>query len=270
MKIATVLLRWYKSFNVNYMGYPEDRNADVVQRPWNKLGTSQFASDEYHFIEISLEKDITTIVGGNESGKSHLLSAISKVLTGKGIADGFSDDGSPFSRTDLCHYTAQRSINAIDWPNIGVVFNHLTLDEIEKITQSAGTTIPSSKNSTIDRFAVVLAPDGKDIQAYLYFDGSQSISLDAEKLSAVRSCLPRVEFIHSNLAIEDQFCINALIKAYKNEDTTTETMYGFAAANEMMSFLDGIKFPTPQSPNIFHKINTNSFLLISQQLSLKN
>ena len=31
---------------------------------------------DYPFIEISLEDDITTIVGGNESGKSHLLSAI--------------------------------------------------------------------------------------------------------------------------------------------------------------------------------------------------
>ena len=200
MKIASVLLRWYKSFNVNYMGYPDDRNTDVVARPWNKLGTSQSESDEYHFIEISLEKDITTIVGGNESGKSHLLSAISKVLTGKGITDGFSPDGSPFSRTDLCHYTVQRSVNAIDWPNIGLVFSDINQDEIAKIASAAKTTIPSTASNN-ERFAIVLAPDGKETEALLYFGKDQPVPLNDEKLEAVRACLPRVEFIHSNLAI---------------------------------------------------------------------
>ena len=37
MKVASVLLRWYKSFNVNYMNYP-DRRSGVAHRPWNRLG----------------------------------------------------------------------------------------------------------------------------------------------------------------------------------------------------------------------------------------
>lgn len=32
MKVAKILLRWYKSFNLNYMGYP-DRRAGVASRP---------------------------------------------------------------------------------------------------------------------------------------------------------------------------------------------------------------------------------------------
>jgi hypothetical protein len=86
MRVAKVLLRWYKSFNVNYMGY-SDRRAGVSARPWNLL--SRPTGDETHFpfIEIPLEDDITTVVGANESGKSHLLSAISKVITGEGIPD---------------------------------------------------------------------------------------------------------------------------------------------------------------------------------------
>ena len=44
MKIASVLLRWYKSFNVNYMNYP-DRRSGVAHRPWNRLVHSS-ADDE--------------------------------------------------------------------------------------------------------------------------------------------------------------------------------------------------------------------------------
>lgn len=83
MKITKVLLRWYKSFNVNYLGY-EDRRDGVILRPWNScIGCEQDQNSvEYPFIEIDLEEDITTIVGANESGKSHLLSALHKVIVG--------------------------------------------------------------------------------------------------------------------------------------------------------------------------------------------
>ena len=38
MRVAKVLLRWYKSFNINYMGYA-DRRAGVAARPWRvKMG----------------------------------------------------------------------------------------------------------------------------------------------------------------------------------------------------------------------------------------
>lgn len=110
MKVASVLLRWYKSFNVNYMNYP-DRRSGVAHRPWNRLGRPADDDDAFPFIEIPLEDDITTVVGANESGKSHLLSAISKVLTGKGIPDSKGKPGQ-YSRTDLCHYTSPRSKNA--------------------------------------------------------------------------------------------------------------------------------------------------------------
>src|SRR4051812_36359111 len=116
MKVSTVLMRWYKSFNTNYTGY-QDRRAGVSSRPWNLLSRETEDENDFPFIEIPLEPDVTTIVGANESGKSHLLSAISKVITGNGIPDGFGE-GRAFSRTDLCHYTSPRSKNAEDWPNV--------------------------------------------------------------------------------------------------------------------------------------------------------
>jgi energy-coupling factor transporter ATP-binding protein EcfA2 len=220
------------------MGYPEDRAPNVTSRPWNELGSLNQSSEEHHFIEISLEKDITTIVGGNESGKSHLLSAISKVLTGKGIADGYGADGSPFSRTDLCHYTIQKNVNAVDWPNIGLVFD-CTSDEINKIAQIAKTPC----NSDTTRFTVILAPETNENSKYahLFFGNTTTVIIDEKKLNEIRKLLPKLEFIHSNLAMEDQFYINALINAYNEKDISTETIYGFEAGNEAIKFLNTIK-----------------------------
>src|ERR1700675_2868047 len=132
MKIASVLLRWYKYSKVNYGGYPTDRRPGIASRPWNLLGRTTESENDYPFIEIPLEDDITTVVGANESGKSHLLSAISKVLMGKGIPDDFGE-GRDYSRTDLCHYMSQRSKNAEDWPHVGLQFKSLTASEMESI-----------------------------------------------------------------------------------------------------------------------------------------
>ena len=97
MKASRILLRWYKSFNISYRREGPARLTEQAG-PWNRLHVGDKLQQYYPFIEISLEGDITTIVGGNETGKSHLLSAIAKVLTGKGI------DGAAFQQTDLCRY----------------------------------------------------------------------------------------------------------------------------------------------------------------------
>ena len=69
MKLSRVLLRWYKSFHLNYRGVT-DKGETEGFRPWNKL-SPPFAPDaEFPFIEIPIETDITTVVGANESGKS--------------------------------------------------------------------------------------------------------------------------------------------------------------------------------------------------------
>jgi len=52
----------------------------TLERDW-----SQWRCAFVRFVEIPVRDSITTIVGANESGKSHLLSAISKVIRGAGI-----------------------------------------------------------------------------------------------------------------------------------------------------------------------------------------
>src|SRR5215211_2735800 len=84
MKLTRVLLRWYKSFHLNYRG-TVDKGETKSYRAWNTIFPSFAPQEEFPFIEIPIEDDITSIVGANESGKSHLLNAISKVIRGVGI-----------------------------------------------------------------------------------------------------------------------------------------------------------------------------------------
>lgn len=248
MKVATVLLRWYKSFNTNYMGY-QDRRAGVASRPWNLLSRETENENDFPFIEIPLEHDITTVVGANESGKSHLLSAISKVITGKGIPDGFGA-GREFSRTDLCHYTSPRSKNAEDWPNVGLQFSDLTKSELKAIGAASGSdTIGKHSPSPETLLTLVIAPDkSQSTTAYLFLDGNQ-VRLDAAQLAKVRECLPTVQFIKSDLAFSDQIPVHALLTAYNPSRAAAESSFDFSAAQSIARIVASFAF-NKQSPSL--------------------
>lgn len=70
MKLAQVYIRFYKSFNHDQL---RKAHADAKHEAWDYFG-----GDLYPYIRVSLDPRITTIVGANESGKTHLLSAIKK------------------------------------------------------------------------------------------------------------------------------------------------------------------------------------------------
>jgi predicted ATP-dependent endonuclease of OLD family len=214
MKITKVLLRWYKSFNVNYMGYI-DRRDDVLSRPWNCFkDNEQNHVIEYPFIEIPIEEDITTIVGANESGKSHLLSAIYKVLTGY----DWNDD-SQFDRTDLCYYSPVRNQNVNLWPYIGLQFT-FTKNEIAKINEFLSKEQISIKvTAKQTTLTLILGQQNNKVAADLYI-GDKHIELSKESLSNFRKLLPDIKFIHSDIPISDSIDIRSLVYKYdaKNEE----------------------------------------------------
>ena len=256
MKVAKVLLRWYKSFNVNYMNYP-DRRSGVTTRPWNRLGRLSDDDDAFPFIEIPLEDDITTVVGANESGKSHLLSAVSKVLTGQGIPEAKGRTGT-YSRTDLCHYTSPRSKNADDWPDIGLQFRGLTQEDLKRLgTASGNSSIGGKAPSESYRLTLILAPDNGSTVAHLYLDNDSPVALDEAKLQAVRGCLPRVEFIKSELAISDQVPISSLLAAYGEQKA--KDVFDYNAAQEIAGLIHALTLSAenPQVPADFGKTLAN-------------
>ncbi|MBI5760154.1 MAG: AAA family ATPase [Planctomycetales bacterium] len=252
MKVASVLLRWYKSFNVNYMNYP-DRRSGVEHRPWNRLGRLADDEDAFPFIEIPLEDDITTIVGANESGKSHLLSAISKVLTGRGIPDETGKRG-PYSRTDLCHYTSPRSKNAEDWPHVGLQFRSVKQEDLKALGDALGNPSIASKVPTDTyRLSLILAPDNGGTVAHLYLDNDSPVSLDEAKLQAVRTCLPRAEFIKSDLVISNQVPLSSLLAAYG--ESAEKSVFDYLAAQEVANAIHSMTLAAqnPQVPADFGK-----------------
>lgn len=79
MKISKVLLRNYKSFNFDYK--------TKERTPEKQFGSARRVWDlefEYEYwrpwIEVSIAYPIACIVGANESGKSHLINAVRKVI----------------------------------------------------------------------------------------------------------------------------------------------------------------------------------------------
>ena len=234
MKISHVLLRWYRSFNINYGAY-EDRRHGIVSRPWNNIASGN--QDDYRFIEIPIQQDITTIVGGNESGKSHLVSAINKVINGVGIPDA-DDRQKPFHFTDLCHYAGEQKKNIDTWPNIGLRFvcDH---SEFESVMTAAGKTSANRGTS----FTLILDQQ-TDHVAILYASDSESISLDQSGLDAVRQLLPKVEFIRSTRPMSDEIEIADLLAALTGREPESKSYFPFALAQEGLEFLTGLSFST--------------------------
>ena len=210
MKLKKVLLRWYKSFHLNYRGISE-KGETTAWRPWNKMSPSYAPSDEFPFIEIPVEGDITTIVGANESGKSHLLNAITKVVRGTGI-----DEKDAFVRTDLCHFAGVRTRNVEAWPNIGLQFSIESDDEFNKINAVVAGTIAVAGQVTPRSFALVLAPDEDDTKpAHLFIEpNDQAILLDVSQLKELRKLLPSVQFIDSHALLASEIPLARLIAAY--------------------------------------------------------
>ena len=236
MKASKVLLRWYKSFNVNYMNY-SDRRHGIVPRPWNLLHVKGGSESDFEFIEIPIEGDITTIVGANESGKSHLISAISKVIRGTGIPDEWGE-GRAYGLTDLCHYASVRSKNATVWPNIGMEFSQLTDAETQSVAdaiEAKGTPLDFGDSSC---FTLVGGPKDKNEQAYVYVgNGPKPVVLDEGGLTAIRKVLPKVKFIQSNVDIADHVPISDLLAEMGGSPEKGEEYFGFGAAQAAARFL---------------------------------
>ena len=78
MFLKSVLIRFYKSFNYDYLRKSDSKVKAPL--PWET-----FDGMWYPYVTIPIEQDITAVVGENESGKSHLLHAIEQGISGQEI-----------------------------------------------------------------------------------------------------------------------------------------------------------------------------------------
>jgi predicted ATPase len=119
--IKTLYVRFYKSFNYDYLRKSDTR---AVPDPWDLLREDLF----YPFVRVPMEQGITTVVGANESGKSQLLSAIKCLLTGEKI-----------ERRDFCRYSAFFAVDKeMAVPEFGAEFGSLSDADVQTIRDITG------------------------------------------------------------------------------------------------------------------------------------
>lgn len=243
MKLKRVLLRWYKSFHLNYRGTTE-KGETSSYRPWNKLSPPFAPGEEFPFIEVPVEDDITTVVGANESGKSHLLNAISKVVRGTGLE---GDD--QYKRTDLCHYANVRTRNVEAWPNVGLQFTLTDTSEAETLADAAGVDLPKGPQGAPPTFTLILAPDDDDPRpARVFFQPNEtSTSLDEKRLVAIRRLLPSVQYIDSQAQLPSEITITELLAAYGGESQGVG-LRDRRAVEEAAKLLQSLTLPAAQQP----------------------
>lgn len=86
----------------------------------------------YPFVKVSLERDITTVVGANESGKSQLISAVQCLLGSREIRP-----------RDFCRYSSFFGVRrSMRLPEFGGHFTDVTPEERASLFTAAGQDIP--------------------------------------------------------------------------------------------------------------------------------
>jgi predicted ATPase len=194
VKIGTIYVRFYKSFNIDYL---RKAHGGAKHFPWELLG------DRWEpFVRIPLDPSVTAVVGANESGKSHLLSAIEKILTGNNIG-----------RSDFCRYSPYFAVqqDRIRLPDFGIELTDLSDDDVVAISAAAG--LPA--DASVDRVWFFRA-NGTDLAVYLRDATSESgysqHILKPNQGAKLSSILPSVFRIDSDVPLPESVPLQYLIE----------------------------------------------------------
>ncbi|MEV7966977.1 AAA family ATPase [Sphaerisporangium sp. NPDC088356] len=185
MRIREVLIRWYKSFNYDY---ELKANPGSTKRAWQETPDGWLPH-----VRINLEKDITAVVGANESGKSHLLDAINIVLTGEG-----------HSQSDFCRYSTRFSVekDLRLFPEVGAIFE---LTEDDAAAMSA-LEIPLLANG--DLLMLRRAPHTIEV----INDAEERVELDDDQSKGLEQLLPHAYQLKTQVELPDSVSIAALAR----------------------------------------------------------
>ena len=191
MHLKTVFIRFYKSFNDDFLRKNDGR---VTPRPWEKIDNAF-----YPYIEIPIENKITTIVGANESGKSHLLSAVEKAITGKGI-----------ERSDFCRYSHFFTVkqDELKYPDFGTEWSGFS--ESEKVNLRKIIDIP--ENVIFDRL-LLFRQNIKNLTVYFPEKGEyRPYKFGEKQANDLQDLLPAILKIKSDVALPPSVPIKILVE----------------------------------------------------------
>jgi len=201
MKLKTVYVRFYKSFNYDYL---RKHHPEAKAFPWETIDGAW-----YPYVRVPIDTHITTIVGANESGKTHLLSAIEKGITGRDIC-----------REDFCRYSHYFTVEAgRSRPDFGLEWTALTPDDWTKLcavfeipAQPAPQSVfvfragdgtvtlylpPSATNPDFPAFSLEPSPEHESAEG-------TTPAPPAPQIDTLGSCFPRVFRIDPQIALPPQ------------------------------------------------------------------
>jgi len=210
MRLDSVFVRFYKSFNVDYMKQHDSR---VHKKPWEIIKADD-TEMWYPYIQVPIDPKITAIVGANESGKSHLLSAIEKAITGYTI--GSDSKKQPISSRDFCRYSERFLVTSDKnrLPDFGTEWSCLSEIECQHIKGLSDI----SQSRPLDRF-FLFRTSGNFLSIYLPEDEGKysSHEVDPQKVDEFIKILPGTRRLKSNIALPSSIPIQKLVQKVKGE-----------------------------------------------------
>ena len=232
MLLKKVFIRFYKSFNDDFLRKNNDK---VKPKPWELIKDAF-----YPYIEVPIDPKITTIVGANESGKSHLLSAIEKALFVKNI-----------ERSDFCRYSPLFTVkkNELKYPDFGSEWSGLS--KSEEVSLRKIIEIPDKL--MLDRFLIFLN-NVDNLTLYLPEKGDyRPYKLGKNQVIDLQKLLPKPFRIESNIALPSSVPIKKLVELAQDDYSGSRKfeLLDRDQRNKIVDILETLS----NNPELINKIN---------------
>lgn len=211
MQLQSIYVRFYRSLNYDFIRASDGR---YEPDPWDPTPRG-----DYPFVRIRLRPGITTVVGGNESGKTQVLRAITAALTGTG-----------YERSDFCRYSRFFGVDpTMTKPEFGALFTNVTDDDV-KVIQGASAHRSIAGADQVAIFRMNASPQHR---LYVRNDGVWSEGLHLKTPSALDKLNIPVPFeIDADVPLPDSVPIDFLASGAKKAGIGRDVL---------RSILDGVK-----------------------------
>jgi predicted ATPase len=183
--LTRVLVRFFRSVNF-------DQEAKATRKKeygWEVIEGAGW----FPFVEIDIDPEITAVVGANESGKSHLIGATLRALSGERI-----------SSVDFCRYSQMYSVEVgeIRSPDFGAEFMLTSAADVDAL-KAAGLNL-----SIDDRFILLRMGSGENA---IVRKGQPIHPLESDGLARVQAVLPQAYQLKTRARIPDVISFDALL-----------------------------------------------------------
>jgi len=218
MLLKKIYVRFYKSFNYDYLKKSSIENQTTHSQAKDWEWVDEERKLWYPYIEIPIDPKITTVVGANESGKSHLLSAISKGIEGKGMK------GEKIVFEDFCRYSHFFTVTKDEFrfPDFGFEWKlEMTKPEDESRKYKLKTILNIQSEIKSDSFLMFRTNCTNII---LYVDDIR-YNLEITKQIEFFKLLPRILPIQSKISLPNSVPIQAIIDIDKGITSNTDSMF---------------------------------------------